>query len=345
MQSSSASYDVAMNEGVITVCSRCGLALADDAKSCPRCGQFVHLAELNRLAAQAVAAEAQDPLVAAQIWQDCLQLIPADSPQYRELQQRIGMLTAGFISGSPYGAPGVDHSSFAQAQPGEDSFTKTFLSMLVSMAVYAWFLGSVQFAVGFVILILIHEMGHVVANRFYGLNASLPVFIPFMGAVINLRERPANAKVEAVIGIAGPIAGSLGALGCYLAYQQTHSQLMLELAYFGFLINLFNLLPVPPLDGGRITAAVSPWIWLAGLGALAWMFIHDYQNGYFNWILILVCFYAFPRIQQTLKARGRFDEYYNISKASSWTIGVMYVTLASALIYFYFLLQPLLRPF
>ena len=339
-----ASYDTGMSDAVITVCSRCGLALADDALACPRCGQFVHLAELNRLAAQAMQAETQNPLLASQIWQDCLQLIPPDSPQYRDLQQRVGMLTAGFRSASPYGEPSADPSSFAHPVEKKDSFTKTFVSMLISMAVYAWFLQSVQFAVGFVILILIHEMGHVVANRFYGLNASLPVFIPFMGAVINLRERPANAKVEAVVGIAGPIAGTLGALGCYLAYQQTHSQLMLELAYFGFLINLFNLLPVPPLDGGRITAAVSPWIWLAGLGALVWMFVHDYQqNGYFNWILILVAFYAFPRIKQTLKARGRFDEYYNISKASSWTIGTMYVALAGLLIFFYGMLQPLVK--
>lgn len=210
---------------------------------------------------------------------------------------------------------------------------KTLGSMVISIAVYAYFFQNARVAAGFVVLMLVHEMGHVVANRYYGIAAGPPIFIPFLGAIINLKQRPPNAKVEAIIGIAGPVAGSIGALVCYGYYlYNPASQLALILSYFGFMLNLFNLLPVPPLDGGRVTAAISPWIWMLGLAALAWLFISDWIAGHFDWILILVLIYAFPRIQETLRGRARFGEYYNISRRASWTIGVVYFVLGVILL-------------
>src|SRR5205085_372286 len=103
-----------------------------------------------------------------------------------------------------------------------------------------------------VVLILVHELGHVAAMRHYGLSASPPIFIPFMGALINLRQPPQDAKVEAVVGIGGPIAGTVGALACYALYlglpDGSARMLTHQLAFVGFALNLFNLLPVPPLD-------------------------------------------------------------------------------------------------
>src|SRR6185295_360085 len=103
-----------------------------------------------------------------------------------------------------------------------------------------------------------------------------------LGALINLREPPKNALQEAVVGIAGPLVGTVGAAIAYVVYVRTGSELWFELAAWGFMLNLFNMLPVPPLDGGRITAAVTPWIWLPGLlGAVA-LGARDFLHGHFN---------------------------------------------------------------
>ncbi|VBB05491.1 Hypothetical protein LUCI_0701 [Lucifera butyrica] len=142
------------------------------------------------------------------------------------------------------------------------------VSMLVSLAVYAVAFG-LKFAIGFIILLLIHEMGHWVASRVVGLNASAPMFIPFLGAVINLRQSPVNAKMEANVAIGGPAAGTLSALLCLLFYLWTDSLFMLVLSYTACLLNLFNLIPCVPLDGERIAAAISSRIWLFGSVILA----------------------------------------------------------------------------
>ncbi len=171
-----------------------------------------------------------------------------------------------------------------------------------------------------------------ISAKYYGLSASPPIFIPFVGAVINLRQRPQNAKVEGIVGIAGPVAGTIGALVCFALFLQTGAIFLGIAAYAGFLMNLFNLLPVPPLDGGRVTAAVSPWIWMLGLVGLALLFIWDWQHGHTSYILLLVLIYAFPRIKATLQGRERFSEYYNITRLASWSIGTVYVLLGVILI-------------
>lgn len=338
-------------------CRRCGAVVPPGGLACTNCGLFVHVDELEQLAGEAIRLEPINPWAAASLWRQALDLIPPDSPQHHALRQRVGALSAGLIPSVPM--PGAAHIEqvprYADARAPDTlgaALFKTIGSMLLSIAVYTIYFRSAMgddylmsgiFAVGFVLLMLVHELGHVAANRYYGISAGPPIFVPFMGAVINLRQRPQNAKVEAIIGIAGPIAGTIGALAVYAWYLQGGHPVALAVAFFGFMLNLFNLLPVPPLDGGRVTAAVSPWIWMLGLAGLVWMFIDDYRHGFVNWILILVLFYALPRIIATLRGRERFGDYYNITRAASWTIGVLYVALGGMLFYLFMQSRALLH--
>jgi Zn-dependent protease len=141
-------------------------------------------------------------------------------------------------------------------------------SMLVSVAAYSLIWGW-TFAVGFVLLLLVHEMGHVIQLRREGIPASAPMFIPFLGAVVSAKSLGDDALAEARVGLAGPVLGTIGAALLIPVYWLTGSELWLALAFTGFFLNLFNLLPVVPLDGGRAMAAMAPWMWFAGFGLLA----------------------------------------------------------------------------
>lgn len=151
-------------------------------------------------------------------------------------------------------------------------FGMTLGTMLLSIGAYAWAFGW-PFAVGFVLLILCHEMGHYLAARQRGLAVGAPTFIPFVGAWIELKDLPHDAETEAYVGIAGPVLGSLAALAVYFAADVLHSRMLLALAYSGLFLNLFNLIPIKPLDGGRITAIVSPRMWLLGIPVLIAVFL------------------------------------------------------------------------
>src|SRR5262245_8185510 len=120
--------------------------------------------------------------------------------------------------------------------------------MLLSVFVYAFIFGW-WYAVGFVVLLLVHEMGHYVAARRRGLDVGAPTFIPFVGAWIELKQMPHDAETEAYVGFAGPLVGSLGALACYFLARNYDSDLLLALSYAGFFLNLFNLIPISPFDG------------------------------------------------------------------------------------------------
>src|SRR5438876_4788110 len=151
---------------------------------------------------------------------------------------------------------------------------KFLFSMFVSAAFYVW-LGGWWFGVGLIVLLIVHEMGHVVEAKRQGLPVSAPVFIPFMGALITMKQMPHNAWREARLAIAGPLLGSAGALLLYILGLVYDSQQLKALAFLGFLLNLFNLLPVIPLDGGRIAAALHPALWFAGFLALLALVIYS----------------------------------------------------------------------
>ncbi|AIQ73914.1 MULTISPECIES: site-2 protease family protein [Paenibacillus] len=143
------------------------------------------------------------------------------------------------------------------------------ISMMVSIGAYAliypW-----GFAIGIVLLLLVHELGHVIAAKRIGLPVSAPLFIPFLGALITMKKHPLDAKTEAYVAFGGPILGTIGSTAVFGAAYYMDSPLLYSLAYIGFLLNLINLLPIHPLDGGRIATAVTRWLWLVGLvGGLA----------------------------------------------------------------------------
>src|SRR6266508_3573067 len=141
-------------------------------------------------------------------------------------------------------------------------------SMIVSVGAYA-LLGGWWFGLGLVLLIFVHEMGHVIELRRQGVPASAPLFIPFLGAFVAMKQMPANAWKEAQVALAGPLLGTLGAAAVWGAGVALDSRFLKAMAFVGFLINLFNLLPIVPLDGGRAVAALHPSVWIVGLGGLA----------------------------------------------------------------------------
>ena len=140
---------------------------------------------------------------------------------------------------------------------------KTLATMLLSIGAYAVEWGWL-FAAGFVLLIFVHEMGHAVAMRLEGIPAGAPVFIPFVGAFIAMQGQPRNAAVEARVAMAGPVAGSLAAWATLWAGIELEQPLLRALGHTAVLINLFNLVPVPPLDGGRIVTAFTRTYWVIG---------------------------------------------------------------------------------
>jgi Zn-dependent protease len=147
----------------------------------------------------------------------------------------------------------------------------TGFSFLASVGAYALLWGW-KFGLGFTLLILVHELGHVIQFRREGVRTTPVLFLPFLGAVVGARDLPRNAWVEAKVGLAGPILGGVGAAVTYALAVALSSDLLRALAYVAFLINLFNLAPVLPLDGGRAAAALHPWFWFVGLFALAALF-------------------------------------------------------------------------
>jgi Zn-dependent protease len=332
-------------------CENCGHWFTLGTLVCPNCSALVYRRRLEQLSAEAIAAEPADPLRAAMIWRQCLDLLPPQSPQYQSIAQRVGALSAGLVrpahgngDPNPSQAYGGELQTGRKVKPPDAwpvAVAKTAGSMLLSILFYTliW-QGSPQqkllFGIGFAGLILVHELGHVIAMRYYKLSASPPIFIPFLGAVINMREAPRNAWVEAVVGIGGPALGTAGALvmvglflGLGLDPASDYHELVHALAYFGVVINLFNLLPFPPLDGGRISAALSPWMWLTGVAGLGLMLYYDQIPLY---LAALLVFSGLPRIVNTLRARQvRNNPYYQIPTVQSVTMAICYVALAALL--------------
>lgn len=203
-------------------------------------------------------------------------------------------------------------------------------SMFVSIAAYT-LLWPWQFAVGLVLLILIHELGHVIQLRREGLKASAPMFIPFMGAIISARSLGDNALAEARVGLAGPILGSVGAAASVALWHATGNDLFRALAYFGFLLNLFNLLPVVPLDGGRAMAAMAPWMWFLGfLALIPLVFVFTSP------ILLIIVFFAGMetyRRWQRRRAGGTHEEaYYKVRPVDRLLVAAVYLALIALLV-------------
>lgn len=200
--------------------------------------------------------------------------------------------------------------------------------MLLSIGAYAVLFGW-PYAAGFVLLIFCHEMGHYLAAKQRGLNVGAPTFIPFVGAWIQLKEQPIDVETEAYVGIAGPILGTIASVGCYYAGEALHSRLFLALAYAGLMLNLFNLIPISPLDGGRITAILSPKLWWAGLPILLALFVINQSP-----MLLLIAILAIPHLMSSLKQgseNGMPPGYYDVPPSVRWSYAAYYLGLTAFL--------------
>ena len=301
-----------------TLCAQCGGSLDLRELACLSCGTLVHAAELERLASEAVAAQSRGDLASARkSWVAALGLLPASALQYRSIDQRIQQIDAILKKPTDAQAKAPMGKWLSRLGPvgvalwkakyiGLLILTKgklvllglTKLSTLASMGVsflFYWHFYGWRFGLGLVLSIFIHEMGHVLELRKFGIAATAPMFIPGFGAFIQLKQRPATAAQDARTGLAYPIYGLAAAVIAYLLYLLTGEPLWGALARFGAWINLFNLIPIWQLDGGRGFAALTRshrgmilaltvvlWFWtsdnilaLVALGAAYRMFTKD----------------------------------------------------------------------
>ena len=296
-----------------SLCSKCGLALAPEALSCPACGQLAHAQEFEALSQHArLAGQAGDWRGARLAWEKALPLLPPDSSEYRTVQARIHNIDLQLSDKSVWakraaklGPVGVVLWKFKTI--ALLVFTKgklvllgltklnTFLSMLLFFAVY-WQIFGWKFALGFVLSIYVHEMGHVIALRRYGIAATSPMFIPFVGALVRMKQYPANAAQDARVGLAGPIWGLGATVVAWLSGIATGQPIWYAIAHTSAWLNLFNLIPIWQLDGGRgfraltrkqrgmaLGAALAMWVMtqetmllLIAAGALYRLFSRDY---------------------------------------------------------------------
>lgn len=197
-------------------------------------------------------------------------------------------------------------------------------TMLLSIVLYAFIYGW-RYAVGFITLMFLHEMGHFIAARKRGLDVGWPTFIPFIGAWTALKDIPHNAETEAYVGLGGPLLGTVAALLAYVMARSWDANWLLAVAYSGFFLNLFNLIPLSPFDGGRITAVLSPRIWLLGVPVLIGLFMLRPSP-----LLILVALLAAPQVWKAITYRKDSPEaqtYYAVSTRTKIEYGAYYLIL------------------
>jgi Zn-dependent protease len=203
----------------------------------------------------------------------------------------------------------------------------TSASMLVSIGAYSLIWGW-KFALGFVLLLLVHELGHVIQLRREGIEASAPMFIPFLGAVVAAKSMGDDAAAEARVGLAGPVLGSVATLVPLGIWLATGEEFWQALAFVGFFLNLFNLLPVLPLDGGRAMAALSPWVWIAGFAALVAL-TFAFPNPVMLLILLFGGMETWRRFKQRNTEAGR--AFHAVPARTRALVAVTYLGLAALL--------------
>ena len=214
----------------------------------------------------------------------------------------------------------------------------TLGTALISVAVYAQILGA-WVAVGFVVMIFLHEMGHVVEIRRQGMKATAPIFIPLMGAAIFMREHAQSPIKQAQIGIAGPIAGTLAAIVAFALYASTGQVLFLAWAYYGFLINLFNMIPFGMLDGGWILAPISKWVQVAGLVGIVGLFLAHVISP----LVIIIVLIGVPMVVQRFRNPALDAQLTSGPASSRYALGAAWLALVLVLAFGLFQTDSLLN--
>jgi Zn-dependent protease len=193
-------------------------------------------------------------------------------------------------------------------------------TLLLSIGAYA-IKFPLSLVVGFVVVTVIHEIGHAVVIRAKGLRAGVMVFIPFIGGAVTLKDQPRSAYDDAQIGLAGPIFGTAACLIVLQIYKWTGSSVWLAIAAMGFLLNLINLLPIGMLDGGRISGAVTKWMWVFGGAALIYK-VYQQPNPLMILVLLLVAFQVYASI-----VREDDESFYDVTLGQRAGIAAAYFIL------------------
>jgi Zn-dependent protease len=276
-----------------TRCARCGTELAPHALACPACGTLVHAEKLKQLAAGAEVATREGDLVRARDeWQAVLRFLPVESQQHEVIRGRVSDLTKRIEGATPGGAAkpaehgswwrrsGAAIVSIAVLLIGKLKFlllgltkASTFVSMFAFFGVY-WSVYGWPLALGLVVSIYIHEMGHVAMLRRLGIAAGAPLFIPGVGALVMLKQHVDDPVTDAKIGLAGPVWGLGAAVASLGAYAVTQQQIWFAIAHLTGFLNLFNLTPVWQLDGSRgfhALSRVERWAVVAAIGVMLWL--------------------------------------------------------------------------
>jgi Zn-dependent protease len=251
---------------------------------------------------------------------------PRKESPVRDLRKRIGSVLAAAVALIAKFFAAI--KGFVLLLPKVKLLT-TAGTALISVVVYSLFFGW-WFAVGFVVLLFVHEMGHVIQLRKEGVKASAPMFIPGLGAVVMMKSLPDDALAEARVGLAGPILGTLGSGVCLAIAEATSSDLLRALAYVGFLLNLINLVPLVPFDGGRAMAAMAPSMWFVGLGTMVALLLITGNT----FLLIFILFGGMETRRRWKLRRTRSLEqaaYYRVATRHRVLVGVVYIGLIAVL--------------
>ena len=210
------------------------------------------------------------------------------------------------------------------------------ITALISVVAYSFLFGW-PFAIGLVALLFLHEMGHAIVMKLKGMPVGGMIFIPLLGAAVFMKQMPKNAKDEAEVGIAGPIAGAIASSLCLLlALQAPHTpSIWAPLAYFGFLMNLFNLIPIVPFDGGRVLAAIDRRVWILGFLGLAAFQIWTWISGNFSpWLLFFVIIAGTQLwARRSVANTPDTQAYYTVSVGERIMLSLLYFGLAAVLFF------------
>jgi Zn-dependent protease len=298
-------------------CPQCGTEIPKNFLACPGCQRLVYADRLNGLSHKANQAEQDNRLSdALASWREALELLPPRSKQYEALREKItdlGRQVDGLSPADSNLSVVQEPKSLLGRNGGKAGLLgllavllsklkilllglaklHTLLSMLLAFGIY-WTLWGWKFALGFVLSIYIHEMGHVAALNRYGIKATAPLFIPGVGAFIRLQQKLTNPREDARVGLAGPIWGLVAALTAYALFRATGDMVFAAIAQIGAWINLFNLMPVWQLDGGRgfqSLARWQRWVMLAVMGLM----LYDTGEKLLMILMVFAVFQAFRK--------------------------------------------------
>lgn len=208
-------------------------------------------------------------------------------------------------------------------------------SLLLTLFVWQSMLGTMALAVGFLVMIFIHEMGHYLAAKQLGLPVSAPIFTP-MGAVILMPTLPKSAKDEAYIAIAGPVLGTVGALAGFILGLVLGVKDLIQVSQLAFMLNLFNLIPLAPMDGGRISMVINRHLWVLGAPLLAWVV---YSSGFSSMtvlVAVLVGWQAFQDVTMRKQLAQVNPQYFQPELPARLAYIAAYLGLGAFLVWAYF---------